>query len=74
MLNKAHLRGKIVEKIGVIKEFDKLDRLVIPKELRERFGLYGQIEIVATKDGVLIKNPEYILSKIEDATQGKEGQ
>lgn len=53
----------IMEKIGVIKEFDKLDRLVIPKELRERYGLYDIVEIIATKDGVLLKNLEYILVK-----------
>ena len=52
-----------MEKIGVIKEFDKLGRLVIPKELRERYGLYDIVEIRATKDGVLLKNPEYILVK-----------
>lgn len=54
------------DKIGVIKGFDKLGRIVIPKELRERFSLSDNIEIVATTDGVLIKNPEYILVKMED--------
>ena len=60
-----------MEKIGVIKEFDKLGRIVIPKELRDRYRLYGDIEIVATKDGVLIKNPEYVLSKVENTTSDK---
>jgi len=49
------------EKIGVTKEFDKLGRIVIPKELRDRYGLRSSVEIVATKDGVLIRNSEYIL-------------
>ena len=49
--------------IGVIKEFDKLGRLVIPKELRERFGLNEKVEIIATVDGVLLKSPEYRLTK-----------
>ena len=53
------------EKIGIIKEFDKLGRLVIPKDLRERYALDNKVEIVATKQGVLIKSPEYVLVKIE---------
>ncbi|MBO5374126.1 MAG: hypothetical protein J6A54_01590 [Clostridia bacterium] len=52
-----------MEKIGIIKEFDKLGRLVIPKEYRERFGLSGQVELVITREGVLIKSPEYELVK-----------
>lgn len=55
----------IMEKIGVIKEFDKLGRIVIPKELRERYGLDKKVEIVATPQGVLIKNPEFVLIKLE---------
>lgn len=53
------------DKIGVIKGFDKLGRIVIPKELRERFSLSDNVEIVATTDGVLLKNPEYVLVKKE---------
>ena len=53
------------EKIGIIKEFDKLGRLVIPKDLRERYALDNKVEIVAPKQGVLIKSPEYVLVKIE---------
>ena len=52
-----------MERIGILKEFDKLGRIVIPKELRERYALNGKIEIVATKDGVLLKAPEYVLVK-----------
>ena len=51
------------DKIGVIKGFDKLGRIVIPKELRERFSLSDNVEIVATTDGVLLRNPEYVLVK-----------
>ena len=54
------------QKIGIIKEFDKLGRIVVPKELRERFYLYEKVEIVATQEGVLLKNPEYILVKKEE--------
>ena len=54
-----------MEKVGVIKKFDKLGRIVIPKELRERYALGNGVEIVATEAGVLLKNPEYVLTKIE---------
>ena len=53
--------------VGIIKEFDKLGRLVIPKELRERYAPDNKVEIVATEQGVLIKSPEYILVKKENA-------
>ena len=52
-----------MDKIGILKSFDKLGRIVIPKELRERYALNDEVEIIATKDGVLIKNPEYTLTK-----------
>lgn len=51
--------------IGVLKEIDRLGRIVIPKELRDRYFLESEVEIIATTDGVLIKNPEYSLVKID---------
>ena len=54
------------EFVGVLKGFDKLGRIVIPKELRERFALADEVEIVATKEGVLLKNPKYVLVKKEE--------
>ncbi len=56
-----------MDNIGIIKEFDKLGRIVIPKELRERYELNGNVEIIATKKGVLIKKPEYFLVKKENS-------
>ena len=55
--------------IGVFKEFDKLGRIVIPKELRDRFLLNGKVELIATKDGVLIRNPDYMLIPSKKAIQ-----
>ena len=49
--------------IGVIKEIDTLGRIVIPKEFRERLMLEKKVEIVLTKEGVLIRNPMYELIK-----------
>jgi AbrB family looped-hinge helix DNA binding protein len=50
--------------VGIIKEIDRLGRIVIPKEFRERFGLNESVEIVATEFGIVIRNPEYKLVKI----------
>lgn len=55
-----------MDKAGVLKDFDKLGRIVIPKELRKRYALCDRVEIVATAEGVLIRNPEYILVKVKD--------
>lgn len=52
-----------MENIGVLKKFDKLGRIVIPKGFRDRYELNEEVEIIATKNGVLIKNPEYFLTK-----------
>ena len=49
--------------IGIIKEIDRLGRIVIPKEYRERLNLTNEVEIALTKEGVLIRNPEYVLVK-----------
>ena len=51
--------------VGIIKEVDKLGRIVIPKELRERFGLTETVEIIATELGIVIRSPEYKLVKVD---------
>ena len=57
------------ESVGVIKEIDKLGRIVIPKEMRERFMLGKLVELTLTKDGVLIRNPEYMIVKISQSKE-----
>lgn len=59
--------------VGVIKEIDKLGRIVIPKEMRDRFVLGELVEVSLTKEGVLIRNPEYMLIKIPPS-EGKREQ
>lgn len=54
--------------IGILKSLDKLGRIVIPKELRERYALDKEVEIIATKDGILIKSPKYVLTNDESNT------
>ena len=53
----------MTEKIGVLKEIDSLGRLVIPKEMRETLKLERNVELIVTKEGILIRNPQYILVK-----------
>ena len=52
--------------VGLLKEIDKLGRIVIPKELHERYIMEGRVEIIATREGILIKNPEYVMVKRKD--------
>lgn len=54
-----------MDKVGIVKEVDKLGRIVIPKEIRERYGLDTHVEIITTTEGVLLRNPEYSLVKKE---------
>ena len=52
-----------METIGILKDVDKLGRIVVPKEFRERYALGDKVEVIPTKEGVLIRNPKYILVK-----------
>ena len=49
--------------IGIIKEVDNLGRLCIPKEMRQLFKLEKEVELVVTEEGILLKNPDYVLVK-----------
>lgn len=52
--------------VGVWKELDNLGRLVIPKEMRDTFKLNEIVEVIATSEGVLIRNPKYKIVEIEE--------
>ena len=52
--------------IGIRKEIDRLGRLVIPKEMREIFGMDKTVELVMTQEGILIRNPQYALVEINE--------
>ena len=58
-----------MEKTGVKKEMDKLGRICIPKEMCKLFNLENEVELYITKEGILLKNPEYILIKKENVKQ-----
>ena len=55
-----------MDQIGVKKEIDKLGRICVPKEMRKLFKLENEVELQITKEGILLKNPEYILVKKEE--------
>ncbi len=52
-----------MENVGIKKEIDKLGRICIPKEMRNLFNLQNEVELQVTKEGILLKNPEYVLVK-----------
>ena len=60
-------------KVGIEKEVDALGRIVIPKDIRERFGIDKRVEIILTEEGVLLRSPRYALVKIstEETTDGE---
>ena len=53
-----------MQKVGIEKEIDSLGRLQIPKEIRNRLRLDKTVELVVTDEGLLVKNSEYRLVKI----------
>lgn len=55
-----------MDKIGIKKEIDRLGRICIPKEIRKLFNFENEVELQITNEGVLIRNPKYILVKRED--------
>ncbi len=50
--------------VGIIKEINEVGRILIPKELRERYGLIDRVELIATEEGIVIRSPEYRLVKV----------
>ena len=52
--------------IGFRKEIDHVGRIVIPKEIRDLFNLKDEVEILVTTEGVLLRNPKYILVEAEE--------
>ena len=52
-----------METIGMRRDIDNLGRLCIPKEIRTLLKLENEVELIVTTEGLLIKNPNYILVK-----------
>ena len=62
-----------MDRIGIVRGVDKLGRVCIPKEMRELFGLQEEVEITLTEEGVLLRNPEYILVKKSELVKKAKG-
>ena len=52
------------------RDIDNLGRLCIPKEIRTLLKLENEVELIVTTEGLLIKNPNYILVKKSNADAG----
>ncbi|MBR4034915.1 MAG: hypothetical protein IKJ04_08900 [Clostridia bacterium] len=55
----------MMEKPGVKKEIDNLGRICIPKEMRKLYGFDKEVELIVTPEGILIRNPKYILVEVK---------
>lgn len=62
----------VSENVGVIKEIDRLGRIVIPKEFRERLNLEKEVEVVLTEDGIFIRNSKYKLIPTHETALSKQ--
>ena len=60
-----------MNKIGIKKEIDKLGRICIPKYMRKLFNLEHEVELQITEEGILLKNPQYVLVNKEAYNKSK---
>ena len=54
-----------MDRVGIRKDIDKLGRICIPKEMRTLFRMEKEVELQVTEEGILLKNPGYVLVKKE---------
>ncbi len=61
-----------MEEIVKIKKIDPTGRIVIPEDIRDKYGFTPNtmLDMIGTREGVLIRKYEYKLVKI-DKTEGK---
>lgn len=45
----------IGEMIGIVKDVDKMGRIIIPKYMRDRYNISEQVEMIAVKEGIIIR-------------------
>jgi AbrB family looped-hinge helix DNA binding protein len=58
--------GASMEQVGIVAEVDKLGRIVIPKKVRDLYGLDKGVELVLTDKGVYLRSPHYVLIKRQE--------
>ncbi|MBQ9692432.1 MAG: hypothetical protein IJV70_04665 [Clostridia bacterium] len=54
-----------MEMIGIICKIDSTGRLLIPKHLREDYGLTDKVELVLYDEGIMVRDATESLKKIE---------
>ena len=52
--------------LGIVRCIDNLGRLVIPKEMRDIYNLDNEVEIISTDEGILVRNPRYVIEVKEN--------
>ena len=57
------LGSNIMSDKGIKRTVDKIGRVYLPTEIRQQYNLEKEIELVPTTEGVLIRNPQYVLVK-----------
>ena len=55
-----------MEVIGIIREIDNVGRICIPKEIRKTLKLEKEVELLVTSDGLIIRNPNYVILNKEE--------
>lgn len=60
-------------KIGITRKIDTLGRVVIPKEMRRFYEMQAEeyVEILATEQGILIRNPLYEVREKKQIEQNR---
>ena len=58
LLEKLIKAKGVIVLVGIAKEIDRLGRLVIPKDIRDRLGIKSEVEMVMTAEGLLLRSPE----------------
>ena len=73
IIKKIHnliLGGRKMKKLtvgfGMLRDLDPLGRVCIPKEMRKMFHLENEVEVIVTEEGVLVRNPKYVLIEREE--------
>ena len=57
---------KLTVGFGMLRDLDPLERVCIPKEMRKMFHLENEVEVIVTEEGVLVRNPKYVLIEREE--------
>ena len=60
-----------MEQVGLKGEIDHLGRILIPKKVRDLYGMEGEVELVLTPEGVCLRSPRFVLTAREEGITKK---